>query len=276
MTGPDLLRRRTELGISLDELAEVLGEHADQVQGYERVPGKLPAQLAVRLEYALAWNDREKRLNATGLTACAELGGIFAGMEGGKRKELERRIELAKEHALTCERCQARDAMIKTLPPLPPAPMPATARFLVALHQRIQELPGMARPAAWGAVIVGGFAMVRVLFYWLAHPARSLQAIGITLAAIGLGAYGGAVGGVAYSITRPRTRRFGRLGDYLTGLACSFAFLLAFVIPVNLFTNDNSFTGTTNLVISAVVALIFGLIIGHSGFKSQDGKAQAG
>jgi hypothetical protein len=274
MTGPELLRRRTELGISLEELAESIQEHVDQVRGYERSPGKLPTQLGIQLEYAMAWMDRTNRLNAAGLTSCPEMEQIFAGMKPGRKGEVERRIKLADQHTLTCERCQAREAMMKTFPPLPRVPMPASARFFLALNAQIQRLPAMLRPAVWGAVMIGGMTLVRAGFYFLFHPARPLQAIGAVCAAIGVGAYGGAVGGVAYGVTRPRTLRFGRLGDYLTGIACAFAYLFAFAIPINLFTDDDMFRGTTSWLIFVVLALVFGAILGHSMFKSEGRKSE--
>jgi hypothetical protein len=274
LTGPDLLRRRTELGISVDELAELLNEHVDQVRGYEQTSGKLPAGLTRRLEYWLAWRDREKRLEAAGLPACAEVEGILEGLATAKGKALERVTKSADEHLLSCERCKARQALAETLPPLPPAPMPASARFFLALNAQIQRLPAMLRPAAWGAVMIGGMTLVRAGFYFLFHPARPLQAIGAVCAAIGVGAYGGAVGGVAYGVTRPRTLRFGRLGDYLTGIACAFAYLFAFAIPINLFTDDDMFRGTTSWLIFVVLALVFGAILGHSMFKSEGRKSE--
>lgn len=274
MTGPDLLRRRTELGISLDELAESMEEHVDQVRGYEQIPGKLSAQLALRLEYALAWTDRTKRLNAAGLPSCAELEGIFAGMKD--KKELERRIKLADQHTAKCELCQAREAMMKAFPPLPPMPIPTSARFFMALSTQIERLPKMLRPAGWGAVLIGGMTLVRAGFYFLFHPTRALQAIGAILAAIGVGAYGGAVGGVVYGVTRPRTLRFGRLGDYLTGLACSFAYLLAFAVPMALFTDEEMLRHVSGWVIFAVLGIVFGIVLGHSLFKHEGGQAEPG
>ncbi len=272
--GTDLLRRRTELGISLDELAEALNEHADQVRGYEQTPGNLPKSLARHLEYVLAVTDHEKRLEAAGLPQCAELKAIFAGLKPGQRKEVQRRIELADQHSSTCERCRAREAMLKTLPPLPPMPLPATMRFFMALSTRIEALPSMLRPAAWGAVLIGGMTMVRAVFFLVANPARPLQALWPVLAAVGIGAYGGAVGGVAYGVARPRTLRFGRLGDYLTGVICVFAYLFAFAIPLNLFTDDDTFRGTTSWIIFSVLALVFGIVLGHSVFKRDDAKSE--
>lgn len=263
MTGSELLRRRTELGISRDELAEQLGEHVDFIATFEAVPGELPKELARRLEYALACKDQENWLNAAGLPSCPELEPIFAGVEGKGSAELQRRMKLAEEHARSCERCQAREAMVKTLPPLPPVPISGTLRAFVAVGQRVMKLPKVAQSTVIGALIVGALTFVRVVFGFLANPTHPLAA----LLALGVGTYGGAVGGLTYGLTRPSTERLGRVGDYLTGVICVSAAFLAVAIPLNLFTHDNTFRTKSAWVIGSIVCVFFGLIVGHSGFR---------
>jgi hypothetical protein len=70
-----------------------------------------------------------------------------------------------------------------------------------------------------------------------------------------------------YALVRKRFRKFGRLGDYLTGLACMYAYLLAFGIPLAVFTREEMLRDPVGWLIMAVLGTVFGLAIGHSWFE---------
>jgi hypothetical protein len=277
MTGTDLARRRTELGLSHDQVGEWLNEHADQIAAWERISGPLPAGLAKRLDWALANERRERDLEAAGHPPCPEATRILATPpEIGADGQLAR-YKLAQAHAAKCPRCQGRMAAIATLPPLPPLPLPAWMSLFAKVSGQVARLPAALRPAAWGALLMGTWTSAKVVLRLLIFPAGFSPQLAVTvLEAIGLGTYGGAVGGAAYTLVRPRVRHLGRPGDYLTGLACAYAFLLAFGLPVALFTDDRTLQGPLGWGMFFVFATIVGLAIGRSWFKSDSTTPESG
>ena len=80
------------------------------------------------------------------------------------------------------------------------------------------------------------------------------------------GAYLGAVGGIAYHFVRPRTRSFGRWGDYLTGIACAGGYLLAFLLPAAI-AGDEMGRDPVAWAGAGIMALVFGLGAGHFVFR---------
>jgi hypothetical protein len=269
MTGTDLARRRTELGLTHDQVGEWLNEHADQIKAWETIPGPLPGGLAKRLDWALASEGRERELEAAGHPVCSEAKRILGTpIAHGVDSQLAR-YKLAQAHGATCPHCQARLAAIQKLPPLPPFPLSPWVSFLAKVTLHVQRLPAALRPAAWGALMMGALTLIKVVLQLLLSP-RSIspQLAVFVLEAIGLGAYGGAVGGAAYTLVRPRVRHLGRPGDYLTGLACSYAFFLAFGLPVALFTDDRTLHDPLSWGVFFIFATVAGLAIGRSWFKS--------
>jgi hypothetical protein len=59
MTGSDISRRRSAIGLTLEDLARALHEHPDQVRAWEGIEGTLPRSLARRLDWTLALEERE-------------------------------------------------------------------------------------------------------------------------------------------------------------------------------------------------------------------------
>jgi len=277
MTGTDLARRRAGLGLTHDQVGAWLGEHADQIKAWETISGPLPGSLAKRLDWALANESRERELAAAGHPVCPEAQRILATpIERGADSQLAR-YKVAQAHATTCPHCQARMAAINTLPPLPPLPLPPWMTVLGKFNTHVQRLPAALRPAVWGASLMGAWTLARALFGLLLSPRSFSPRMAMTvLAAIGLGAYGGAVGGVAYTIVRPRVRQFGRPGDYLTGLACAYAFLLAFGLPLALFTDDRTLRDPFGWGMFFIIATIAGLFIGRSWFKADSSEPESG
>jgi transcriptional regulator with XRE-family HTH domain len=271
MTGTELQQRRTTLGLSIENLAEALGEHRDAVDQWERITGTLPRALTRRLEWVLANEERARLMKASGIEECSWIEQHLRDLERATSGELERRFREAEQHTKTCRTCQRREAFAATLPPLPPVPMSLSMRVLAGLADRLEQVPRWARPAAVGAVLIGALTILRALFLVAFQRATlSLDLLLMVIGAIAVGAYGGAVGGLAYGLVRDRFRSLGRAGDYLTGVACAYAYLLAFGIPLAVFTSEKMFRQPAGWIAMAVLGTVFGLIIGHTWFREQE------
>ncbi len=268
MTGLDLQRRRIALGLSADALGELVNEHAQQVESWERTSAPLPASLTRRLEWILATQERERQLVAAGHPPCELAKQAFGDPKPGNLASVEAAAERVEEHARSCQRCQAREAYLATLPALPDPPFPVTFRLMAGLIQIAERLPPMLRPALYGACLLGVMTIVRGVVMLAVSP-RSLspKTALMLLAAMGIGAYGGAVGGVAYGLVRPRTRRFGRGGDYLTGIACVYAYMLAFLVPLALLGVEPLLYTRMGAGVFVLLGTIFGLVVGHFWFR---------
>jgi len=268
MTGTDLRRRREALGLSYDQLADVLHEHPDQIAEWEGITGALPGSLSRRLDWVLANEGRIEAIRAAGVEDCQWVERRLQGASAHNLKDLQRRLAEVEIHGTSCPTCQRRKAFVASLPPLPTPPLPATVRLIGTIIQRVGRLPRWSRPAAWGAIGIGALAVVRVLLMVaLGRVALSGALLLLLAQAIGLGAYGGAVGGGAYALVRSPLRRYGRLGDYLTGLACAYSYVLAFGLPIAWLTREPMLQRPEGWLILAAAATVFGLIIGHSWFR---------
>jgi len=121
-----------------------------------------------------------------------------------------------------------------------------------------------------GAMIVGAWTLLRAVFLIGAGSAPLNRGTVLTvLGAIGVGAYGGVVGGVAYRLARGPSRRLGRAGDYVTGVVVLYAYLAAFGIPAALFTSDDTFRSPAGWIAFLVIGTLLGLVIGHSWFRTR-------
>jgi transcriptional regulator with XRE-family HTH domain len=277
MTGTELQHRRTSLGLSIEKLADALDEHRDTVARWEQVTGTLPRALARCLDWALANEERARLMQASGIEECSWIERHLADLDRASSDELERRLHEAEQHAKTCPTCQRREAFAATLPPLPPIPLTPPMQVLTWLADRLDHLPRWARPAAVGAILIGALTILRaLLLVAFQRTPVSLSLLLTILGAIGLGAYGGAVGGFAYGLVRARFRRFGRLGDYLTGLVCAYAYLLAFGIPLALFTGEEMFRDPVGWVIMVILGAVFGVVIGHLWFRETGPRVERG
>ncbi|HVH11376.1 MAG TPA: hypothetical protein VM736_16390 [Gemmatimonadales bacterium] len=217
----------------------------------------------------LANEERARLMQQSGIEECSWMTHLPA-LDRLKPEELERRLREVEAHAKACPTCQRREAYAVTLPPLPPLPLGFTLRVLAGLTDGIRHLPKWARPAAVGALVIGGITLIRTVFLVVLRRVPPSTALLLTVGgAIAVGAYGGAVGGLAYALVRERVRRLGRVGDYLTGLTCAYAYFLAFGIPLALFTREEMFRQPVGWVIWVFVATALGLVIGHSWFGNE-------
>lgn len=267
MTGLDLERRRRALGWTADQLGEAVGEHAEQVGQWERIGGALPGSVARRVEWALALEERQRAMVAAGLPECPVAEGIFAALPAGDTEAFNRAVEAAELHAGACEACQARARFAETLPPLPPPPLGPLFRAIGGLHQWNQGLPAWLRPGVWGAAGFGAMTLFRVALLSLMRGGPTREGGLAILMALGAGAWGGVVGGVAYRAVRPRTRHLGRRGDYLTGIACAWTVLSAFVVPYALYSGNRGFQEPVVWISMVVGATVGGVYLGRAWFR---------
>ena len=268
MTGRELAQRLEQINLSPDQLAEYLNRHQDEVERWLTAKRELPGSLTREIEWCLAVHAREEAMKASGLPPCDWMRQReFPAADDNEG--WERTLAENEAHVLECEACQRRKAFAATLDPLPPQPMPAHVRVLGELAELIARVPRWARPAVIGAMAVAALTLFRaILMVVLGRAPLTLGLALMVLAAMGLGAYGGLVGGVAFYLVRDRFRRFGRLGDYLTGIACTYAYLAAFGIPAALFTDEEMFRSGLGWAILLLLGAVFGVIIGHSWFRT--------
>ncbi|MBK6781203.1 MAG: hypothetical protein IPG75_16940 [Gemmatimonadetes bacterium] len=272
MTGLDLERRRMALGWTADQVGEALGEHTEQVEQWERIRGALPGSVARRVEWVLACLERQRAFEAAGLPACTVAGAILEGVDVGDADAFMRAGEEAERHTAGCAVCQARARFAETLPPLPPMPLGPLMRAIGALHEWNATLPAWLRPGVWGAVGLGAMTVFRVAILSLMRGGPTREGGLAILMALGAGAWGGVVGGVAYRAVRPRTRHLGRGGDYSTGVACTWTVLAAFVVPYAIYSGNRGFQDPVLWIGMLVGATVGGVYLGRAWFGGEGGK----
>jgi len=271
MTGTELRQRRAAAGITLDQFAEAMGRHRDEAAGWEAIDGTLPRSLVRELDWALANLEREKAFADAGLPPCEWVQAEGTSPQPTDQKSLKGLIDTLHAHVRECKRCQQREEFAKRLPPLPAMPQALHVRAAMALVGAIQRLPAWLRPAAVGALIVAVMTIFRALVITIARGAPpSWGLLGTVAAAIGVGAYAGAVGGAAYTLVRGPTASLGRLAPYTRGLACAYAYLLAFGVPLALFGHEEMFPTGFGWLALAVVGTLMGILVGHMWFRGPD------
>jgi len=269
MTGSELSQRRSRAGLSLEHLAESLDRHVDEVATWERMTGALPRAVERELDWILANAERGRAFEASEIPLCQWVAERERELDPRDAKALESWVTQVEAHAKSCDVCQRREAFARTLPPLPPLPMSPQLRLLASVAGTIQRLPRWLRPAAVGAILIGGLTVVRaILFLVLRRAAPSLELLLTVLGAIGVGAYGGAVGGLAYVMAREPTKKLGAFAPYALGIVCVYAYLLAFGIPLAVFGGDDMFRSVSGWIALVIVGTVFGLIIGRSWFRA--------
>lgn len=271
MTGTELAQRRLGLGLSLDDVAGYVGEHPEDLRRYETIAGELPRGLGQRAEFALAAADRRRRVEAEGLI-CTEVRALERDAPRLEAREIRARLVKLRAHEKHCDTCRRRTAFEATLPPLPARPLPAHYRLLRNAARGVAKLPAWARPAAVGALLVGALALARGALTVLGGAEPTWSLIVVIFEGLGIGAYGGMVGGVAYALVREPTRPLGRIGDYLTGVTCVYAYLIAFGVPALLFHwDDATFDSSVFWVLMLVAGAVVGLVIGDRWFRTPGG-----
>jgi hypothetical protein len=268
MVAAELVDVRTRLGLSVGSVATQFNVTPAVVEAWESGSLSIPARVGEALAYRAATHERAEALRQSGLPECAVITDLRAKLQARGAGATVADVRAITAHSATCAVCQGREKYIADrFPPLVPPPAQGLQGAIQAVIIRVQRLPAWSRPMAYGGIIVGVFAGLRGALMMLVHgPSwRGLAVIGLAILA---GMYLGAVGGATYTLVRPWSRRFGRPGDYLTGLACVYAYVLAIAIPEALFDHSASFRDPAAWIIVVILSTGFGLLIGRSWFRS--------
>jgi hypothetical protein len=268
MMAAELVDVRTRLGLSVGSVATEFNVTPSVVEAWESGSLAIPARVAKTLAFRSAAYERTEALRLSGLPECAVVAGLRAKLQAHGTGATVAEVRAIAAHSTACAICQAREKYIADrFPPLPAPPAGGLQGAIQAVITRVQRLPAWSRPMAYGGIIVGAFVGLRGSLMMLVHgPSwRALAVIGLAVLA---GMYLGAVGGATYTLVRPWSRRFGRPGDYLTGLACVYAYGLAIAIPEAVFDHSANFRDPTAWILAILMSTGFGLLIGRSWFRS--------
>jgi DNA-binding transcriptional regulator YdaS (Cro superfamily) len=261
----ELQEAQRRLGQSDEELAASLGVSPDTVRAWAAGRATVPRRHGQQIEWLAAGAEREAALRSSGLPECAWMHEHVAEPFPDDPDAALKHPEAGEQHAEVCRVCVAREQFLaERFGPMPPLPQSAWMR----LFAWVERVPSWARPAAVGAAILGAVVSLRVVFaipLLISAPAK----FGEALLAVAAAAGAGAVGGFAYSLSRPALRRLGRLGDYLTGIVCVFAYMGALAVVAPLAFGERVIEDQTSLTIFVVVSVFFGLVMGHTWFRGQ-------
>lgn len=268
MTAEDLARARALLGLSPGELAAEMGLTEPVVRAWEDGSLRIPREYAIQIVWRAAVAERQAALASSGLPECTWVARWMdvAPPRGPAQRE---HLETLRRHAAACPQCTARARFIEeNFPPMPDLPVPTPLRVLRAAGKALKRLPQWLRAAAVGAVAVGIFTILRVAGMAIAGEAPSpVEALLLIIGSILGGAYLGAAAGITYAIVRDPLRKIGRAGDYVAGILCVWAYLLASVIPMQLLTGRPAFATPEDAAAVAFGSAVVGTVIGHLWFR---------
>lgn len=265
MTAQEFSVAKQTLGETDDELAATLGVTPHIIRAWAHGITRIPSRHAKHITFLLAAKERELALTSSGLPQCEWLRTHDLRSETDSAEELMRQAETLDRHFQSCPTCQAREKYVSER--FGPMPSPPTSGLL-RLFEWVERVPPIARPAAVGAALLATLVLLRVVFSLPRLVREPSELAGAVLALVSAAA-AGAIGGFAYSLTRPTFKRLGRPGDYLTGIVCVFAYMgsLAFVAPFAF--GEPIVEDRAGWVIMAIVSVFFGLVIGHTWFRSE-------
>ncbi len=269
MSAEELTRARTVLGLSPGELAADIGLTEPVVRAWEDGSLRIPQHYAIQIVWRAAVAERQAALASSGLPECAWVTRWMDSappLGAGAQRE---HLDALRRHAAVCPHCTARARFVEqNFPPMPDLPIPPTVRALRTAGSALKRLPVWLRVTVIGAMAVGVLTILRIAGLAIGGEGPSpVNALGLLIGAIIIGAYQGAVGGITYSIVRDPLRKIGRLGDYLTGILCVWAYLLASVLPLQLLPDRPEFAHPDQAPALALGGALVGVIIGHLWFR---------
>lgn len=253
-----------------DDLALLLDADATTMRTWLCGQRAVPRRIARQLRWHLAAKARRDALAASGLPTCDVMErwarDLVDGSVSGNPLE---RMERMREHEATCPTCKARDQYLADrFPRLRPPTGGGMAGPFAWVVDRVMALPQGLRAPVTGAVALGAIVLARGVFALprLLKTPGLLREFGIALgAAMGAGAAGGAV----YSLVRPPFRRFGVVGDYLTGVTVVMAYMEALLLAAPYAFGEPIAEDRTEAIIFVIVAGFFGLLFGHGMAKAR-------
>ena len=263
MTSAEFERALNVLGLSAEALAADLAVTPSAVEGWSAGTVRIPKKYAQEIAWRAALAERENALKTSGLSECSWQLAQSKAAPPTNPAEFQRFAKAISEHIAACDVCIARARFEEEhFGPMPEYPQ-ATWLRVVGLLNRV---PSLLRPALIGALFLGGIVSIRIVLAFptlLRQPDHLLQAIAAVLAAAGAGAFGG----LAYSLTRPTLRKLGSAGAYLSGVVCVVAYLGALVVIAPIAFGESLIEDRQDATAFAVVAVLFGLFIGHMWFR---------
>lgn len=265
MTAEEFTVAKQTLGETDDQLAAALGVTPHVIRAWAQGTTRIPQRHAKYITFFVAVKEREVALQSSGLPECAWFRAHENPPATGKPDQLIKHAETLERHYQQCPTCQAREKYVSDrFGPMPSPP----STGLLRLFEWVERVPPIARPAAVGAALLATLVLLRVVFS-LPRLVKEPSEFASAALALVSAAAAGAIGGFAYSLTRPTFKRLGRPGDYLTGIVCVFAYMgsLAFVAPFAF--GEPIVEDRAGWVIMAIVSVFFGLIIGHTWFRSE-------
>lgn len=255
MSAAEVTAAREQLGATTEDLAAELALTPHVVRAWEEGRVRVPRRHAQLLRWRAAVAERQRALGESGLPQCGWVARWAAAPAPGRGAQ-----QALMAHAAVCPTCVARARFIdEHFPPLPPRPLGAPARALAWLLRR----PAWVRPVILGAALVGTVVMLRVLPLATREGGGGvLRMVAIVLLGTAAGAYVGAVGGLAFTFTRPPLRRWlGRAGDVITGVVCALAYMLAIAIPMEFIGGSAMWRDPASWLLFAGLGLLFGLFL---------------
>jgi hypothetical protein len=269
MTAEDLSRARALLGLSPGELAAEIGLTEPVVRAWEDGSLRIPQHYAIQIVWRAAVAERQAALASSGLPECTWVTRwMDAAPPRGAAAQREH-LDALRRHAALCPHCTARARFVEqNFPPMPDLPVPPTVRALRTAGTALKRLPGWLRATVVGGVVIGAVTVLRVAGMVVGGQAPSLlDAVLLIARSIAEGAFLGAVAGITYAIVRDPLRQIGRAGDYIAGILCVWAYLLASVIPMQLFTGRPAFATPDEAGALALGGVFIGAIVGHFWFR---------
>jgi len=252
------------LGRSDDELAADLAVTPGIVRGWSGGTTPIPRRHAQQIAFLAATAQRADAVQRLGLqcewlTAQERTFSVEAS-------DFAERAAAIEQHVRSCPTCIARERYLADhFGPMPPLPQPAWVRLLAWGSERI---PAWLRPAALSALLLAAIVSLRVVFaipFLLSSPRKLIEALVAIVAAAGAGA----MGGLAYTATRPWLKRLGRAGDYLTGIVCVVAYMSALALVAPIAFGQPLIKGQSDAIVFVSVSIFFGLVVGHIWFARE-------
>lgn len=254
---------RARIPESDEELALDLGVPVERLRRWARGDARIPRLHARRLAYFADLADRDRALEKSGLAECTWMAEFDAAEIPEGTDAILAHLERAKVHATECPTCLARERFVDArFGPVPPFP----EHGWMAVFQYVEGLPESVRPAAYGAAALAALSALRGLVAIPAIIAKPSLIVEL-LFAIAISAVAGAAAGFVYTLVRPPLRALGRPGDYLTGIVCVGAYMLALALTAPSLFGDDLLKDRVGWYSLGATILFFGLVIGHSWFK---------
>jgi Flp pilus assembly protein TadD len=214
MRGRHLSRRRTELEVSIEDLAAHSGLGAGELARWETTDARLPKVAAQQARLGLWTIEVARVMDLSGLPVCQDAAAWASG-EGPPD------VAAVHAHTASCEVCRARDGYARRNAPR----MPGATGTALGVLDRAQRLPEPLRSASFGILMVllfTGLPILGMVAWGIAtgDPTRFAVALGLFVVT----AVGGSAGGVTHLATRA-LREQGVLGYYAAWILVIYGYL---------------------------------------------------